>query len=163
MCTFGIQVMLSGAEEAFPRSVLEVLLGIIDSCPSNMVLNLSQTLIYIIWRLTTLNLYSILPHDLYIYVKCNLLFFWVKVESKIVPLHVMKAYSCSKGTRWRRVVNFLPQLIYLPEKSSGIHSIWGWMGHAEDWAVWRRKESLDPAQNWTLDLPTHSLVTVKHK
>lgn len=50
MCTFRIEVMLSHAEEAFPRSVLEVLLGIIGSSSSNMVLNLSQTLIYIIWR-----------------------------------------------------------------------------------------------------------------
>jgi len=42
--------MFSGAEEAFPQSILEVLLGIMGPCPSNMILNLSQTPIYIKWR-----------------------------------------------------------------------------------------------------------------
>jgi len=50
MCTFRMWVMFSGAEEAFPQSILEVLLGIMGPCPSNMILNLSQTPIYIKWR-----------------------------------------------------------------------------------------------------------------
>jgi hypothetical protein len=60
----------------------------------------------------------------------------VKVKGKVFHVHVIKAYSESRGiaplilnlrTRWR-YINFTPRQLYPPKKNAGAHRTGGWLG-----------------------------------
>jgi hypothetical protein len=90
----------------------------------------------------------------------------LKGDSKVAPVHAMKAFTRSGGiappilnlgTRWSPVINFMPRPLHPRERTPGTH----WMRGPPQlvWTLWRKDRSLAPASNQTPDLPPSSLVT----
>jgi len=85
-----------------------------------------------------------------------------KVEGKVFPVHVTKAYRGSRriaplilhlGARWRSVVSFTSRPLCHRERTPlPIEFKAGWATEAV-WTFWRRQIPLDPAAIRALDRP----------